>query len=237
MVLTLLSLPDDAIFHIFTFCDNETKLNLILASRRTAAFFYHSYYFGRFVALKEAQVQESIAKTDAVLAELDMDALNQVNEQAQRAIYVLDANSIAELKQLRQPPPAVRFVIEMMHRVLTGDSRVTFEEAYKELRRPSLLHDLIKFRPEHMTKSVYAVLDKFCRNCDFTPDAVTQSSRAAGTITRWLYALYRAFTINRRVIEAMQRVAENDRARMMLDQLRALKPRADAGELLAFLRQ
>jgi len=131
-------------------------------------------------------------------------------QEAERALQLLNANLISEIKVMKKPAASIRMVLSAVC-VLRGikPARVKDEtgrmvddywpSAVKMMSDIGFLQSLVHFDRDHIPPAIMQKVSAFTSKEDFTPDRVRRTSAAAAMLCRWVLAVEAYDQIARRL--------------------------------------
>lgn len=110
--------------------------------------------------------------------------------ESRKAVSKLTKNDIGELKSLMKPPDAVMTTITATVIILDGAKPKEWKDCQKVIADRKFL-ERVKTAPfEPLSAEKKKLLEPLVGAADFTPETVTKSSMACGSLCGWVKALY-----------------------------------------------
>ncbi|RNF10287.1 1-beta dynein [Trypanosoma rangeli] len=139
------------------------------------------------------------ALADQAEAQADLDRAMPTLLEAQAALDKLDKNDINEIKSYKTPAVMIRTVMEAVQTTLRR--KLDWDEAKKSLSEAKFI-DMLKHYHENNDMTDQRLLDKiekYVKRHEFTPEAASVVSKAAGGLCQWVIAIHKYGNIYKEV--------------------------------------
>ncbi|XP_077979356.1 dynein heavy chain domain-containing protein 1-like [Glandiceps talaboti] len=172
---------------------------------------------GEYQKAKEecAQDEEMIAKMSAPMEKLKKQAQEEQNkidpiyEAALHALNSLDQKDVQEIRTFHAPPEMVINVVNAL--CLLFKQPYNWESGKALLNRPNFFQDLEFFDKENIPDEIFYKLNVlFIQDPDFVPEKVQTASLPAGSLCRWVHAIYAYAEIHRNIGPKLEAIAAQE---------------------------
>ena len=141
------------------------------------------------VAAEEAEVKQQADEVGTIQAEAqaDLDVAMPALNSALKALDSLTKNDIVEVKSFKQPPPAVKTVMEGICIML--EQKPDWDTAKKVLG-DNVLETLKKYDKDNIKEALIKKIARYVELDEMKPDNVKKVSSAAYGLSMWVHAMF-----------------------------------------------
>jgi dynein heavy chain len=133
---------------------------------------------------KEAIECDAIARD----AQADLDVALPALEKAMAEVDKLDKGAISEVKAYAKPPGKVEKVMQCV--CIYFNKKGDWDAAKKLLGESNFLQQIKSYDKDNVSAALMNKIKKYIADAEFTPEAITAVSKAAGALCTWCHAIY-----------------------------------------------